>query len=86
MVSGHTLVITSRLIFSHVFSLPSALDVRTKEVMKKAAVSTEERIRGRLRLMVDPVDPADPADPVDVFADVLLELILFITIFICSPV
>ena len=83
MVSGHTLVITSRLIFSHVFSLPSALDVRTKEVMKKVAVIKEERIRGRLRYRVDPVDPADP---VDVFADVLLELILFITIFICSPV
>lgn len=36
--------------------------------------------------MVDPVDPVDPADPVDVFADVLLELILFMTTFICSPV
>jgi hypothetical protein len=66
-----------------VSSLPSLLDVRTKEVMKKAAVRTEERIRGRLRLRVDPVEPAEPAD---VFADVLLELILFITIFICSPV
>ncbi len=49
-VSGQTLVMTSLLIFSHVFSLPSALEVRIKEVTKKTTVNTEDRISGTFRV------------------------------------
>ena len=79
-VSGQTFVITSRLIFSHVFSLPSALDVRTKDVIKNPAVSTAEIIRGRLRVMLEAVVLAEA------LAGALLELILSMSVFICVPV
>jgi hypothetical protein len=77
-VSGQTLVITSLLIFSHVFSLPSALEVRMKEVTKKATVSTEDRISGTFR---DHENDAAVAVAVGVL---LLELILSLDGFICS--
>lgn len=37
MVSGQTLVMTSAFTFSHLLSLPNACEVRTNEVIKKAA-------------------------------------------------
>ena len=78
IVRGHTLVITSRLIFSHVFSLPSACEVNTKDVMKNTAVMSEPPMSGALRIMLE-------VEELDVDVDVLdvLELILYEYIFIC---
>jgi hypothetical protein len=74
-VNGHTLVMTSRFIFSHVFSLPSALEVMTNEVIKKTTVSTEEMISGAFRRAALILSEEAEAEAEE-FEAVLLELIL----------
>jgi hypothetical protein len=79
MVNGHTFVITSRLIFSQVFSLPNAFDVKINDVTKKITVRTDEIITGALLVTVFHLsEPDDVEEFVVVFA-----LILYEYIFIC---
>ncbi len=56
IVSGHTLVIISFLIFAHSSLLPRDREVRTNEAIKKAKVVRPDKRRGKLESNLDQKD------------------------------